>query len=123
MLQDSLSSILESNPSIGFRFHFLTLKDEARFGDISRRLYVLLCEAEKTGIIADLWIKPEELIDSVLKGLRRSERCYLRQNRPVLADIFSRRRIEFERRIELFDRSRPVDTIALKLILGDILFK
>jgi len=118
-------TITERNPQaidvmlILFHFNYISLKDSARFGDVSKEMYLMLKEAENANIIDALRVTADELIDILIKGLVRAEKKYLHRNNPVVADHFARRRIELKRRIILFNRSRPVDIRSLKQIILD----
>jgi hypothetical protein len=103
----------------GFYLCYIQLKDAARFGDISRQVFEAISYAEQMDIIDDLRVTPNELIEIILKGFRRSWTRHIHSGRAVDADKTALRLIEFERRIELFEISRRIDVLALKQILYD----
>ena len=104
-----------------FFLAYMTLERQACKGDVTRTIYLALVSAENLDIIHELRVTAEEMVELVIKSLERSIARYTNRGMPKIADIFSRRKIEFERRIKLSQLSRPVGAEDLKSILYDLL--
>jgi len=120
MIVQTFAETVDASLASTLRFGFIHLKDEAKFGDVSHKMYRLLCQAEEMMIIDDLWITSEELIEILFKGLRRSEMRARHQGLNMLADNFALKQIELDRRVQTFLLSRSIKPADLKQILSKI---
>jgi len=103
-----------------FFLAYVSLERRSRWGDVTKPIYLILSLAHPD-VTKELRVTTEEMIELIIKSLDRSIARYTNCNMPRVADNFSRRKIEFERRIALFQLSHPIDVEGLRTILFDLL--